>query len=108
MRTASRPLKLPVTCRVICLPGRCGTCQAAAVTRDGAAVIAVWTPELDDYLEAVRARNKAHHANRKMTVIVGLCLLAVVAGWVAGADWLMGFGISGAVFGERSFFSPRR
>lgn len=75
------------------------TCHAAAVTRDGAAVIAVWTPELDDYLEAVRARNKAHHANRKMTVIVGLCLLAVVAGWVAGADWLMGFGISGAVFG---------
>jgi hypothetical protein len=43
-----------------------------------------------------------------MTVIIGLCLLAVVAGWVAGADWLMGFGISGAVFGERSFFSPRR
>ena len=75
------------------------TCQAAAVTREGAAVVAAWTPERDDYLEAVRARNKAHHANIRMIVIIGLCLCVVAAGWMAGADWLMVFGISGAVSG---------
>jgi hypothetical protein len=34
-----------------------------------------------------------------MTVLIGLCLLVAAAGWVAGADWLMAFGISGAVSG---------
>jgi hypothetical protein len=72
-------------------------CQTSGVTNEVGALSAAWTPDRSDYAEALRARNKANHADRKIIVLIALCLLAVAIGAATGADGLMAFGIAGAV-----------
>lgn len=67
------------------------------MTRDVEALIAAWTPDRSDYIEAFRARNKANHADEKIIALIGLCLLVATAGGVTGADALTVSGISAAV-----------
>jgi hypothetical protein len=69
------------------------------VTGEVGALTAVWTPERSDYIEAFRARNKANHAEVKITVLLGLCLLVVAVGVARGSYGLAAVGLSGTVSG---------
>ena len=56
-----------------------------------------WQPEIEDYAEAFRARNRARGVPAKIGVLIGLALVAALVGLLTGQEGLVAGGVSGAV-----------
>jgi hypothetical protein len=56
-----------------------------------------WQPELADYIEAFRARNRARKAWLKMSLCMAVVLAIAVVGVVGGDGTLVGVGVGGAI-----------
>ena len=73
------------------------------------AIELTWDPELADYVEAYRARNRARKVWRKIAILAGICFLFGIAGAVAQDGAVIGLGVGGlAAIGLIVFvFQPR-